>query len=124
MLYRQIAMKASMKELNKYPDLIFLATKKLTEIDNAIAMLNLSLSRQESIVDSQLAFDSSLKNEAQRQAKRSEMLNDVYRDSKIELIAMRHDRSLYAAALQQLENEFKIAVLAMRLKIAQLPIAD
>ena len=107
-----------MKELNEYPNLIFLATKKLAEIDNAIAILNLTLSRQEAIVEARLAFDTTLKNEPQRKATLLEELGDRHQGSKYELLGMRHDRSLYAASLQQLESEFKILTLVMRLKIA------
>jgi DNA polymerase II large subunit len=114
----------NMPSLNEYPQMIYEATENLAAIDREIASTKLSMALQEAKVDESAAFDTSLKNEAQRTARRNTMLGDDYHGQSLSMIAMRHERSLLAAELQRLENGFKVAVLEMRLTIAQLPTPD
>ncbi|MEQ8959022.1 MAG: hypothetical protein RLP02_14050, partial [Coleofasciculus sp. C2-GNP5-27] len=60
--------------LSQYPAAIAQAAQTVNDLDSQIQAVQLNIHRLEASIDKQIAFDSELKNESQRKARRFELL--------------------------------------------------
>ena len=109
-----------MMQLNHYPAAISQAAQRVNEIDSQLMAVQHQINRFEGNAD-RSAFDIDLKNDAQRKARRFEVLlvNQEYQssiDTQIQLIS---EKANAVAHLEYLRNQFSVAKLQARLAIAQ-----
>ena len=107
-------------QLNHYPAAISQAAQRVNEIDSQLMAVQHQINRFEGNAD-RSAFDIDLKNDAQRKARRFEVLlvNQEYQssiDTQIQLIS---EKANAVAHLEYLRNQFSVAKLQARLAIAQ-----
>ncbi len=110
-----------MMQLNNYPAAIAQAAERVNEIDSQLIAVQQQINRFEANADRVAAFDMDLKNDAQRKARRFEVLliNQEYQkavDTQIQLTAQKANS---IAHLEYLRNQFSVAKLETRLTIAQ-----
>ena len=117
-----------MEELSNYPTAIAQAAQRVNEIDSQLMAVQQQIDRFEGNADRAAAFDPDLKNDAQRKARRFEVLlvNPEYQkaiDTQIRLSgekanAIAEGGALPIAQLEYLRNQFSVAKLSARLAIA------
>jgi hypothetical protein len=110
-----------MEQLSHYPIAIAEAAQRVNEIDSQLMAVQQQISRFEGNADNIAAFDMDLKNDAQRKARRFEVLlvNQEYQkamDTQMRLIG---EKANAIAHLEYLRNQFSVAKLEARLAIAQ-----
>lgn len=107
--------------LNQYPAAIAQANLSVNELEQQIAEVKQHLARLEGNADLVIAFETSLKNDNQRKARRFEVLqaNPEYDRAMDTLLRLTTDKSNALAHLEHLRNEFSVAKLEVRLAIAQ-----
>ncbi|WP_414527224.1 hypothetical protein [Nodularia chucula] len=110
-----------MEDLIHYPSAIAQAAQQVNQINSNLMAVEQQISRYEGNADLAAAFDVDLKNDAQRKARRFEVLlvNQEYQkamDTQIRLIA---EKANATANLEYLRNQFSVAKLEARLAIAQ-----
>lgn len=110
-----------MEDLIHYPSAIAQAAQQVNQIHSHLMAVEQQISRFEGNADLVAAFDVDLKNDAQRKARRFEVLliNQEYQkamDTQIRLIA---EKANAVAHLEYLRNQFSVAKLEARLAIAQ-----
>jgi hypothetical protein len=109
-------------ELNDYPQAIAKLQRELLELDQQIIGLTESVTIFLAEIDKQIAFDQTLKNDAQRKVKRIEMQQadpDYYTASR-QLKETQEKRALLDIDLQRLRNEFSVLKLERREAIASM----
>lgn len=88
-----------MMQLSYYPDAIVQAAQRVNEIDSQLMAVQQQINRFEGNADRSASFDMDLKNDAQRKARRFEVLlvNQEYQkaiDTQIRLLVIKQMRSL------------------------------
>jgi hypothetical protein len=110
-----------MMQLSHYPSAIAQAAQRMNEIDSQLMAVQHQISRFEGSADRIAAFDMDSKNDAQRKARRFEVLlvNQEYQKAMDMLIQLTAERANAIAHLEYLRNQFSVAKLEARLTIAQ-----
>ncbi|MBF2065521.1 MAG: hypothetical protein IGS39_14035 [Calothrix sp. C42_A2020_038] len=110
-----------MMQLSNYPSAIFQAAQRVNEIDSQIMAVQLQINRFEGNADRIISFDVDLKNDAQRKARRFEMLlvNQEYQKALDTQIRLTTEKANALAYLEYLRNQFSVAKLETRLSITQ-----
>lgn len=108
-------------ELSHYPEAIALAAQRVNEIDSQIMAVQQLIDREEGNADTRSAFDSDLKNDSQRKARRFEVLltNHEYQTAISTSIRLNGEKANALAHLEYLRNQFGVAKLEARRAIAQ-----
>ncbi len=107
--------------LAQYPAAIAAAAQNLNEIDFQIGETRQHLARLEGNAEMIVAFETALKNDNQRRARRFEVLqaNPEYEKALTYLNRLATDKANATARLEHLRNEFTIAKLEFQNGIAQ-----
>lgn len=110
-----------MMQLSDYPPLIAQTAKRVTELDSQIMAVQQHVNREEGSADRISAFEPDLKNDAQRRARRFEVLltNQEYQTALNTLIRLTAEKANALAHLEYLRNQFSVAKLEVRSAIAQ-----
>ncbi|MEH2236992.1 hypothetical protein [Nostoc sp.] len=110
-----------MMQLSHYPAAIAQAAQRANEIDSQLMAVQHQVNRFEGNADRVAAFEMDLKNDAQRKARRFEVLlvNQEYQKSIDTQIRLTLDKANASAHLEYLRNQFSVAKLEARLAIAQ-----
>ncbi|WP_414582885.1 hypothetical protein [Scytonema sp. PCC 10023] len=110
-----------MTQLNHYPAAIAQAAQRVNEIDSQLMAVQYQINRFEGNADRSAAFDMDLKNDAQRKARRFEVLlvNQEYQKAMDTLIQLTTEKANAVAHVEYLRNQFSVAKLQARLAIAQ-----
>jgi len=108
-------------KLSQYPAAIAQATQAVNELDAQVAAVQLHINRLEGNADKVAAFESELKNDSQRKARRFEVLetNLEYQRALDKLIQLTAEKANAIAHLEYLRNQFSVAKLEARLAIAR-----
>lgn len=107
-----------------YPDAIARIQRQVLDLDQHLIGLTESVKIFEAEIDKEIAFDATLKNEAQRKARRIELQQtdgDYYAASRL-LKETKEKREMLAIELELLRNQFAILKLEKREAIARLEI--
>ena len=107
-------------QLSHYPSAIAQAAQRVNEIDSQIMAVQQLIYREEGIADTRSAFDSDLKNDTQRKARRFEVLlvNQEYQTAINTLLRLNVEKANAIAHLEYLRNQFSVAKLEARKAIA------
>lgn len=107
-------------QLSHYPSAIAQAAQRVNEIDSQITAVQQLIYREEGIADTRSAFDSDLKNDTQRKARRFEVLlvNQEYQTAINTLLRLNAEKANALAHLEYLRNQFSVAKLEARKAIA------
>ncbi|WP_042342391.1 hypothetical protein [Calothrix sp. PCC 7507] len=110
-----------MMQLSHYPAVIVQAAQRVNEIDSQLMAVQQQINRFEGNADRIAAFEIDLKNDAQRKARRFEVLlvNQEYQKAMDTLMRLTSDKANAIAHLEYLRNQFSVAKLEARLAIAQ-----
>ncbi len=110
-----------MMQLSHYPAAIAQAAQRANEIDSQLMAVQHQVNRFEGNADRVAAFEMDLKNDAQRKARRFEVLlvNQEYQKAIDTQIRLTVDKANAIAHLEYLHNQFSVAKLEARLAIAQ-----
>jgi len=110
-----------MMQLSHYPAAIAQAAERANEIDSQLMAVQHQINRFEGNADRAAAFDIDMKNDAQRKARRFEVLlvNQEYQKAMDTLIRLSAEKANAIAHLEYLRNQFSVAKLEARLAIAQ-----
>ncbi|BAZ48274.1 hypothetical protein NIES4103_08810 [Nostoc sp. NIES-4103] len=110
-----------MMQLSHYPSAIAQAAQRMNELDSQLMAVQQQINRFEGNADRAAAFDMDLKNDAQRKARRFEVLvvNHEYQKAIDMQIQLTLERANTFAHLEYLRNQFSVAKLEARLAIAQ-----
>ncbi|QSJ15476.1 hypothetical protein JYQ62_27070 [Nostoc sp. UHCC 0702] len=110
-----------MMQLSHYPSAIAQAAQRMNELDSQLMAVQHQINRFEGNADRAAAFDGDLKNDAQRKARRFEVLvvNHEYQKAIDMQIQLSLERANAFAHLEYLRNQFSVAKLEARLAIAQ-----
>lgn len=108
-------------QLNHYPAAIAQAAQRVNELDSQIMAVQQLINREEGNADRVSAFDTDLKNDTQRKARRFEILltHHDYQTAVNTLMRLTADRANAIAHLEYLRNQFSAAKLEARLEIAK-----
>ena len=106
-------------ELIDYPEMIAEQTRKTLEVDRRMRQLQAEIDSSLHAVSGQVAFDPTLKNQNQRDARKTELLaaNAEYTVKLAEIDAIRFERSLLKVELEYLRNKFAALKLAAVVKL-------
>jgi uncharacterized membrane protein YccC len=107
--------------LHEYPQLIFEVAEQLNSTESEISRVRNAIARFEGLADSGSAFAPDLKNDAQRKARRFEILqtSDEYATLQNQLIELVELKSNLLAQLERSRNQFTAAKLEARAQIAR-----
>jgi alpha/beta superfamily hydrolase len=107
--------------LGQYPSAIAQAAQAVNEMEYQIAEVRQHLARLEGNADMVVAFETGLKNDNQRKARRFEVLqvNHEYQRAIDALNKLTTEKANAIARLEHLRNEFSVCKLEARLSIAQ-----
>jgi uncharacterized small protein (DUF1192 family) len=107
--------------LSQYPGAIAQAAQAVNELDHQIAEVRQHIARLEGNADMVVAFETALKNDNQRKARRFEVLqvNQEYQRAMDAANRLTTDKANALARLEYLRNEFSVAKLEARMTIAQ-----
>lgn len=107
--------------LDQYPSAIAQAAHHVNELEQQIAEIRQHIARLEGNADMVVAFETALKNDNQRKARRFEVLqvNQEYQRGFDALNRATTEKANALAYLERLRNEFSVAKLETRLAIAQ-----
>ncbi|BAZ15405.1 hypothetical protein NIES4071_72770 [Calothrix sp. NIES-4071] len=110
-----------MMQLSHYPSAIAQASQRVNEIDSQLMAVQLQINRFEGNADRISSFDMDMKNDAQRKARRFEVLlvNQEYQKALDAQIRLATEKANAIAHLEYLRNQFSVAKLEARLQIAQ-----
>ncbi|MBW4645790.1 MAG: hypothetical protein KME23_22850 [Goleter apudmare HA4340-LM2] len=110
-----------MMQLSNYPSVIVQAAQRVNEIDSQLMAVQQQINRFEGNADRVAAFEMDLKNDAQRKARRFEVLlvNQEYQKAMDALMRLTSEKANAIAHLEYLRNQFSVAKLEARLAIAQ-----
>jgi len=112
-------------QLNQYPEEIAELQRQVLHADQQIRQLNQNLATLTTAIDQQVAFDTSLKNEAQRKARRMALMeaNQDYVIAANTLKTLQDNREELLIKLQFLRSRFSVLKLHMREAIARQELA-
>ncbi|MBD1860102.1 MULTISPECIES: hypothetical protein [Trichocoleus] len=107
--------------ISQYPAAIAQAAQAVNELEHQIGEARQHIARLEGNADMVVAFETNLKNDNQRKARRFEVLqvNPEYQHAMDALLRLSTEKSNALAHLEYLRNEFSVAKLETRLAIAQ-----
>ncbi|EDX75134.1 hypothetical protein [Coleofasciculus chthonoplastes] len=107
--------------MSQYPAAIAQAAQTVNDLDSQIQAVQLNIHRLEASIDKQIAFDSELKNDSQRKARRFELLevNLEYQHALNTVMRLTNQKANAVANLEYLRNQFSVAKLEARLAIAR-----
>ncbi len=107
--------------LGQYPAAIAQAAEAVNQVEHQMNEVRLHIARLEGNADMVVAFETALKNENQRKARRFEVLqvNSEYQRALDALNRLATEKANALARLEHLRNEFSVAKLEARLAIAQ-----
>ncbi len=107
--------------LSQYPSMIAEAAQTANEIEYQLAEVRQRISRLEGHADIVVAFETALKNDNQRKARRFEVLQkDSEYDETLDTFNQLSTKKANALAqLERLRNEFAVAKLEVQMAIAQ-----
>jgi hypothetical protein len=107
--------------ISQYPAAIAQAAQAVNELEHQISEVRQHIARLEGNADMVVAFETGLKNDNQRKARRFEVLqvNPEYERAQTVLIRLTTEKSNAIAQLEHLRNEFSVSKLETRLAIAQ-----
>jgi hypothetical protein len=108
-------------KLSEYPEVIARLQYQILDLDQLIISLAESVKIFEAEIDKQIAFDSNLKNDAQRKARRIELQQtdgDYYTASR-QLLETKSKRDLLQIQLELVKNQFSVLKLEKREAIAR-----
>ncbi|MBU7586667.1 MAG: hypothetical protein KAF91_28035 [Nostoc sp. TH1S01] len=110
-----------MMQMSHYPSAIAQAAQRVNELDSQLMAVQQQINRFEGNADRAAAFDVDLKNDAQRKARRFEvlLLNHEYQKAVDTQIQLTVEKANAIAHLEYLRNQFSVAKLEARLAIAQ-----
>ncbi|WGV26100.1 hypothetical protein [Halotia branconii] len=110
-----------MMQLSHFPAAITQAAQRMNEIDSQLMAVQQQINRFEGNADRAAAFDIDLKNDAQRKARRFEVLlvNHEYQQAIDMQMRLTVEKANAFAHLEYLRNQFSVAKLEARLAIAQ-----
>ncbi|MDZ8185464.1 MAG: hypothetical protein RMX96_11490 [Nostoc sp. ChiSLP02] len=110
-----------MMQLSHYPAAIAQAAQRANEIDSQLMAVQHQINRFEGNADRVAAFEMDLKNDAQRKARRFEVLlvNQEYQKAMDTFIRLTSEKANAIGHLEYLRNQFSVAKLEARLAIAQ-----
>ncbi|MEH1839081.1 MAG: hypothetical protein V7L20_10000 [Nostoc sp.] len=110
-----------MMQLSHYPAAIAQAAQRANEIDSQLMAVQHQINRFEGNADRVAAFEMDLKNDAQRKARRFEVLlvNQEYQKAIDTQIRLTVEKANAIAHLEYLRNQFSVAKLEARFAIAQ-----
>ena len=111
----------SMMQLSHYPSAIAQATQRVNEIDSQLMAVQQQVNRFEGNADRVGAFEMALKNDAQRKARRFEVLlvNLEYQKAIDMQIRLTTEKANALAHLEYMRSQFSVAKLEARLALAQ-----
>ena len=109
-------------KLSDYPTAIAKLQRQILELDQEIITLSESVSLFASLIDKAIAFDTSLKNEAQRKATKLERQQDDpdYYEASTALKEAKRKRDQLGIELDLLRSQFSVAKLEARSAIVHL----
>jgi hypothetical protein len=112
---RQVASK-----LQQFPEAIADLQRRILRADQQIRQLSESVAIFSAAIDREIAFDPDLKNDAQRRARRSELMESDgdYIEAANALKSAQDQREMLLIELQLLHNQFAVLKLGMREAIA------
>ena len=107
--------------LHEYPGAIASIQRQLLKADEEIRQLTESVGWAESAIDREIAFDNTLRNDAQRKARKSELMqtNEIYIEAAIALKHAQNRKAELSIELEQMRNCFSILKLEIKAAIAQ-----
>ncbi len=107
--------------LDQYPSAIAQAAQHVNELEQHLVDIRIHIGRLEGNADMVVAFETALKNDNQRKARRFEVLqvNPEYQRALDALNRATTEKANALAHLERLRNEFSVAKLETRLAIAQ-----
>jgi uncharacterized small protein (DUF1192 family) len=107
--------------ISQYPAAIAQAAQAVNELEHQIGEARQHIARLEGNADLVVAFETNLKNDNQRKARRFEVLqaHPEYQHAMDALLRLSTEKSNALAHLEHLRNEFSVAKLEARLAIAQ-----
>ena len=110
-----------MMQLSHYPSAIAQATQRVNEIDSQLMAVQQQVNRFEGNADRIAAFEMDLKNDAQRKARRFEVLliNPEYQKAIDTQIRLTTEKANALAHLEYVRSQFSVAKLEARLALAQ-----
>jgi hypothetical protein len=110
-----------MMQLSHYPAAIAQAAQRANEIDSQLMAVQQQINRFEGNADRVAAFEMDLKNDAQRKARRFEVLlvNQEYQKAMDTFIRLTAEKANAIAHVEYLRNQFSVAKLEARLAIAR-----
>jgi len=112
-------------QLNQYPEEIANLQRQVLQADQQIRQLSESITIFTAAIDRQIAFDASLKNDAQRKARRAALMesDDNYSTTATALKTAQDHREELLIKLQFLRNRFSVLKLHMREAIVRQELA-
>ncbi|TVP57721.1 MAG: hypothetical protein EA343_22305 [Nodularia sp. (in: Bacteria)] len=112
-----------MEELSHYPTAIAKAAQRVNEIDSQLMAVQQQIDRFDGNADRAAAFDMDLKNDAQRKARRFEVLlvNQEYQQAMDTQMRLSAEKANALAHLEYLRNQFSVAKLEARLAMGKAP---
>lgn len=107
--------------LDQYPSAIAQASHHVNELEQHLVEIRQHIARLEGNADMVVAFETALKNDNQRKARRFEVLqvNQEYQRALDALNRATTEKANALAHLEHLRNEFSVAKLEARMAIAQ-----
>lgn len=106
-------------KLIDYPAEIAEKQRQLLRIEQHIRRLQEIVNRLTAEIDTEIAFDSDLKNDAQRKAKRLELMSTAeYRKAVANLLMAQDERAEIEIDVNLLRNQFSVLKLQLRETIA------
>lgn len=107
--------------ISQYPAAIAQAAQAVNELEHQIGEARQHIARLEGNADMVVAFETNLKNDNQRKARRFEVLlvNQEYQKAIDTQIRLTIDKANAIGHLEYLRNQFSVAKLETRLAIAQ-----
>lgn len=108
-------------KLNYYPDAIARALEGVNEFDQKVTRLRQTMAHVEGEAELIVAFDTNLKNEDQRKARRFQILSTHanYESLQEQFVRLTTERSNAIAQLERLRDQFNVAKLEARLAIVE-----
>jgi hypothetical protein len=108
--------------LSTFPHAIATAQQKLLNLGRDITIVRNHLLLEENSIDQAIAFSSDFKNDSQRKTARQQMLQEsnLYQSLSQQLIDLQEKYARADINLQLVKNNFTVAKLEMREKIAKM----
>lgn len=109
-----------MMRLIDYPDAIAQKQRQLLQTEQQIRRLQEALNNITAAIDTTIAFDTTLRNDAQRKARRTEMLRKAeFRNALNNLQLTQDRRTEIEIDLNLLRNQFAVLMLELRESVIQ-----